>query len=122
MTRVLVVEDDPNLRRLFRLIFAQAGLDVTEASDGREGLCSALDNPPDCIVADSMMPVMSGMEMLIELNRRLPEAPPAILVTAAAEFPPEEEMREAGIVEAVAKPFDFGRVVALVKSLTENRH
>ena len=119
MTRILVVEDDPNLQRLFKLIFAQAGIEVTAASDGREGLETAIADPPDCIVADSMMPRMSVIEMLMELKRQLSKAPPAILVTASAELPSKEEMQEAGIAEAIAKPFDFGRLISLVKKLTK---
>lgn len=120
MKKVLVVEDDPHLRRLFMVLFERAGLEVCEAEDGVAGLEAALKEKPDCIVSDSMMPRMSGIDMLLRLKRQSPKAVPVIFVTAAAEAPDESSMKEAGIVEVVAKPFDFDRLTALVKHWAED--
>jgi DNA-binding response OmpR family regulator len=119
MKKVLIVEDDPHLRRLFRVLFEQAGLEVFEAEDGLLGIEAALREKPDCIVSDSMMPRMSGIDMLLKLRGQSPQPVPAIFVTAAAEAPDESTQKEAGIVEVVAKPFDFDRLTALVKRCAE---
>jgi len=119
MKKVLVVEDDPHLRRLFRVLFEQAGLEVFEAEDGVSGIEAALKEPPDCIVSDSMMPRMNGLEMLMKLKERLESPIPALFVTAAAQAPDEAQKKAAGIVEVVAKPFDFDRLIASVKRWAE---
>ncbi len=119
MNRVLVVEDDPHLRRLFRVLFEQAGLEVLESEDGVQGFEAALREQPDCIVSDSMMPRMNGLEMLVKLRERLEKPVPAIFVTAAAQAPDETQKKAAGIVEVIAKPFDFDRITASVKRWAE---
>lgn len=119
MKKVLVVEDDAHLRRLLRVVLSGKGFEVLEAEDGEKGLALALTGGIDCILSDAMMPKMGGLEMLTRLRSQRPGGPPALFVTAVAQMPSPEERDAAGIVQTVAKPFDFDRIVVLVKKWTE---
>src|SRR5262249_10437261 len=81
--RVLVVDDDPDVRRHLRGLLETQGWEVDEAGDGREALDRIAQNPPGLILLDLVMPGMDGFEFLVELRRR-PEgrSVPAILLTA----------------------------------------
>lgn len=68
MSRILVVDDEPDLRYLLRPIFEHAGHEVTEANHGAAALDLALAGPPDLIVTDMMMPVMGGAELITRLR------------------------------------------------------
>lgn len=119
MKTVLVVEDDANLRRLLRVVLSGKGFAVLEAEDGVQGLERLAASAVDCILSDAMMPRMGGLEMLRRLRAERGGGPPAIFVTAVAQMPSPEEQAEAGIVQVVAKPFDFDRIVVLIQKWTE---
>jgi len=115
VTTILVVEDDDNLRRLYRLLLGAQGYKVAEAPDGAAGLQMALGVSPACIVTDSMMPAMDGLEMLLHLRRQRPDRTPAIFVTAVTHTPTLEQQEAAGIVAVIHKPFDFDAMIAVVR-------
>lgn len=64
MTRILVIEDDQMLRKIYERVLIKEGYEVDMATDGIEGLKKALENEPDLIVLDMMMPNMNGLEFL----------------------------------------------------------
>jgi CheY-like chemotaxis protein len=64
MTKILIVEDDPQLQRMYVRRFVADGYEVTLAENGQVGLEKALLIKPDLILLDIMMPVMNGLEML----------------------------------------------------------
>lgn len=68
MSRVLLIDDEPSIRELFRYSFEDAGYEVAVAKDGREALDMLQDNIPDFMVLDISMPVMSGTEFIQELK------------------------------------------------------
>ena len=69
MARVLIIDDDPNIRLLARKVLGSLGITVLEAQDGAEGLSLTVNRDPDLILCDVMMPVMDGMEFLREWPR-----------------------------------------------------
>lgn len=74
---VLVVEDDPAVRRMYRMALMLAGFDVVEADDGLAALHQLDDRPPDVVVLDLMLPTMSGLVVQQEIaahahTRRIP--------------------------------------------------
>jgi len=69
MKKILVVEDDANMRKLLVDEFNRQGFKTAEASNGEEGLQLVLDFKPDSIVLDIIMPVMNGAQMLEALRK-----------------------------------------------------
>ncbi|MFC4069944.1 response regulator [Actinoplanes subglobosus] len=68
MARVLVVDDEPDLRFLHHRVLSRAGHEVVEAGDGLAALESVRASPPDLVVTDVMMPVMGGIEFIRRLK------------------------------------------------------
>jgi CheY-like chemotaxis protein len=106
--RVLVVDDDDDIRMLVRLSLERVGgNEVIEASNGREGLERARAELPDAILLDVMMPEMDGPTTVREL-RLLPEttAIPVVLLTAKIQPRDRERFAELPIAGTISKPFD----------------
>ena len=68
MASILIVDDEPDVRFLIRLIFEQAGHQVTEAPNGAAALKHIVEQLPDLVVTDIMMPVMNGAELMARLR------------------------------------------------------
>ena len=75
MVLVLVVDDDPGIRRMLSLTLRSGGYDVTTACDGREALDGMSARPPDAVLLDLQMPVMDGETFLREVRLRGIETP-----------------------------------------------
>ena len=68
MTKVLIVDDEPDLLFLLKMVLETAGYHVVEASDGEEALAKLAEESPDMIITDLMMPVMNGRELIQKLR------------------------------------------------------
>ena len=68
MSRILVVDDEPDLRFILRRIFEKAGHEVADAGHGAEALEFVRESPPELVVTDMMMPVMDGRELIRRLR------------------------------------------------------
>jgi DNA-binding response OmpR family regulator len=113
--RILVVDDDDDIRMLLRELFTRAGYEVTEASDGREALRRIFEAPPALVVLDVTMPEMDGYETL-ERIRDLSEVPVVMLTARTQEL---ERVRglASGADDYVAKPFSRQELLARVQAL-----
>ncbi|HUN59124.1 MAG TPA: response regulator transcription factor [Candidatus Binataceae bacterium] len=116
--KVLVVEDEGDIRELLRYNLAQEGFAVEEAADGAEALDRIARRAPDLLVLDLMLPRMSGLE----LCRRMRSAPetarlPILVVTAKSAEVDRILGLEMGADDYVVKPFSPREVVARVKAL-----
>jgi DNA-binding response OmpR family regulator len=89
--RVLLVEDDPELRRLYKEAFEHAGFDVSEAENGEEAISLVLTNKPHVVILDLMLPRQGGIAAL-RIMRSQPGSRnvPVIILTAL----PNQEYRE----------------------------
>jgi signal transduction histidine kinase/DNA-binding response OmpR family regulator/ligand-binding sensor domain-containing protein len=124
--RVLIVEDNADVRRYVRSILTP-DFEVLTAADGREGLAVARAELPDVVLADVMMPEMGGHEMTRRLRDDPPTAAiPVIMVTARAGTGDEVEGLQVGADDYITKPFDadvlrqrVGGVVVLQERLRE---
>lgn len=104
--RVLLVEDEADIRELIRYSLAQAGLEVEEASDGAEALEKLRGFAPDLIVLDLMLPGMPGLEICRRLRSRADTARLPIMVVSARSNPSEKALGLAmGADDYVTKPF-----------------
>ena len=126
MTRVLVVDDDPDIRTFLRISLELHGYDATEAENGEHGVREALTDPPDLILMDVMMPEVDGVEALRRLRADARTSHlPVILVTARSTPDDKVAGLMAGADDYVTKPFDtnelHARISAMLKRSTEMR-
>jgi CheY-like chemotaxis protein len=111
VSRILVVDDEPDQRFLLRKTFERAGHEVSEAGDGATALVAVRESPPDLVVTDMMMPVMGGAELIRRLRRE--PATAGIPIMAASGDP-----HLAGEADAVlAKPYLLNRLVEVAEDL-----
>lgn len=86
--KVLIVEDDPDVRRLYAIGLNQRGYQVKLAANGAEALVRLQEEKPDVILLDLMMPVMSGWDVLERLSQEDREGIPVIVISGQSS-PPE---------------------------------
>jgi len=117
MTRILVVEDDSDIRVLLVDTIMDMGCDVMEAEDGGAGLRKALAEIPDIIMLDFMMPVMDGLHVLGNLkNDPRTKAIPVIMVSAKGQDADVVKALEAGATGYVTKPWRHGELESVIAS------
>jgi two-component system cell cycle response regulator DivK len=117
--RILVVEDDPDNRRIVAKVLSVEGYDVIEATDGIEALAQARAERPDLILMDLALPNVDGWEA----TRRLKSDPetrsiPVVALTAVAMRGDEEQARAAGCDDYLPKPARPAAIRAVVKKYT----
>lgn len=112
--RILVVDDERNMRNMLELGLAQHGFDVTSAADGAEALDRVRESAFDAIVLDVMMPRIDGTS-LIPMLRRLTEAP-IVMLSARKDAPDQIAALAAGADDYVGKPFNLGELAARLHS------
>jgi CheY-like chemotaxis protein len=116
MPKVLLVEDDNNLREIFQMRLQAEGYNTITAADGEEGLVVSMKEKPDLVIADVMMPKLSGFEM-VENLRSAPEMKDTkvIMMTALGQAEDQARGEKLGVVKYLVKSQvtleDFARVV-----------
>ncbi len=117
--RVLLVDDNEDLRAYMAGIFTSEGYEVDTAADGEEGVDRVIAGAPDLIITDLMMPRVSGIE-LIHRVRRIERfrTTPIILLTARADEQTRQEVRLAGADDYLAKPFHESELLSAARNLT----
>jgi len=116
MTRILIVEDEPAMVSGLRDNFEFEGYEVITAGDGVEGLGRALNDSPDLVVLDVMMPRMSGLDVCKQLKVKKP-ALPIIMLTARGQEVDKVVCLELGADDYVTKPFSIRELLARVKAV-----
>jgi two-component system, OmpR family, response regulator len=114
--RVLIVEDDRNLRGFLRKAFREEGYQVDEAASGDQALGAAFAVAYDCIVLDVMLPGPNGFQVVEEMRGR-GLGTPVLLLTARAELAYRVRGLEGGADDYLAKPFDLPELEARVRAL-----
>jgi two-component system alkaline phosphatase synthesis response regulator PhoP len=114
--KILVVEDEPAMVAGLRDNFEFEGYEVITAHDGVEGLERALDESPDLVVLDVMMPRMSGLEVCKQLRAKRASLP-IIMLTARGQEVDKVVGLELGADDYVTKPFSIRELLARVKSV-----
>ena len=116
--KVLVVDDEADVRKSVRLILSKAGYDVIEAEDGEVGVQTVKsgDNPfsLDAIICDLNMPKMSGMEAIPYFRSQFPSCP-VIVLTGAGTVERANTLFKQGVVEFLTKPIDQSKLLGAVK-------
>jgi CheY-like chemotaxis protein len=126
MRRVLVIEDEADVRLLYRVNLRHAGFEVLEADDGDHGIVAARTHLPDAVILDLMMPRTDGFEVL-EALRSTPVTRDIAVIVITADVRTEDHQRcyELGADVVVTKPFSPETLVSnlyrLVDATDEDR-
>ena len=113
--RILAVDDDDSVLKALSTILRNHGFEVEIARNGKEGLEKAQANPPDLVILDLMMPIMTGHEVLLALKQNSNTAEIPVMILTAAE--PDERIRalQGGAESLMTKPFTEKELAKLVR-------
>jgi DNA-binding response OmpR family regulator len=116
MPKILVVDDDPNIRELVCALLKKDGFEPYEARDGRAALAKMDDVVPELCVVDLMMPNMDGYELTRRI-RKYYENMPVLMLTAKAELSAKAAGFDAGTDDYLTKPFEGDELLMRVRAL-----
>ncbi len=119
MTRVLVIDDEPQILRALRINLSVRGYEVTTAATGAEALRAAADHRPDVVILDLGLPDMSGIEVLAGLRGWL--TVPVIVLSARTDSSDKVEALDAGADDYVTKPFGMDEFLARLRAAVPAR-
>jgi two-component system, OmpR family, KDP operon response regulator KdpE len=113
-SRVLVVDDEPQITRVLKTVLSSQGYDVRTAPEGESALANFREWSPDLVITDLKMPHMDGAE----LCRRIREAStvPIIVLSVNSEKPSKIDALDSGADDYVTKPFDIDELMARVRA------
>jgi DNA-binding response OmpR family regulator len=104
--KVLIIDDDPSLRRLVQVVFDRDGFETFLANEGSEGIRLALTNPPNIIILDIMMEGLHGFEVCKMLRANSSLRRTAIIIISGKSYKPDiDKAMELGADSYVVKPF-----------------
>jgi two-component system, cell cycle response regulator DivK len=120
MTKILLVEDHPDIRDVMRIYLERSGLVVITAKNGKEGVDTAITAKPDFILMNCRMPEMDGWQAT-RILRANPETTNIPILAATAMFEPSDIQRciDAGCSDYIVKPFTFVELERKIKALID---
>ena len=114
--KILVADDEPHILRIVKDKLSNAGFEVASVTNGEDALNAAINEKPDLIMLDVMMPKMSGFEVCQKINAdETIKHIPVILLTARGQESDIKTGLEAGASEYITKPFSPRQMLAKVK-------
>jgi two-component system nitrogen regulation response regulator NtrX len=116
--RILVVDDEAEIRRSVRMILEYEGHDVQEASSGPEALALVQREPPDLVFLDIKMPGMDGLEVLQKM-REMNEALPIVIISGHATVSTAVEATKLGAFDFIEKPLSSERVLVTIRNVLD---
>ena len=118
MPKIMVIDDDANIRAVLKLRLERSAYAVQMVRDGTEALSMVLPNPPDLIILDLLLPKIDGFEVLRNLkSNRLTASIPVIILTARATAACRNKSYTLGASRFFAKPFSPRKLVAEMETL-----
>jgi two-component system response regulator AtoC len=118
--QVLIVDDEPNLRKILAAQLSRDGYDVLTAEDGEQGLAALREHHIDLVVTDLKMPKIDGMQLLREALREDPDLP-IVMITAHGTVDTAVEALKLGAFDYLTKPFDKDEVRQIVGKALKTR-
>ena len=118
MARILIIDDEPSVRRMLRQMLENAGHEVVEAENGRSGLDVFRDRPPDLVMTDIIMPQKEGIQTIAEMRHEAPQVP-VIAMSGGGRTRNLDFLKLAekvGAHSTIAKPF---RMADVLKAVTD---
>ncbi|WP_457555201.1 response regulator [Candidatus Pyrohabitans sp.] len=122
MARIMLVDDEPEIRYITRRILERAGHDVVEAGDGEECLRKLEKERVDLILLDVMMPGIKGWEVCrrIKLDRRMRDIPVVMFTVRTSEGDVEESVKS-GADAHINKPFEMSELIQVVEEILKRK-
>jgi len=117
MSRILIIDDEPQIRSMLRLMLERVGYEVAEAPDGIEGIRRYRENPADLIITDLIMPNKDGIGMIIDLKKEFPKVK-IIAMSGGGVNRPEgylDGAKKLGAARTLTKPIDRDEMLKAVK-------
>jgi two-component system chemotaxis response regulator CheY len=120
MTKILAVDDSASVRQMVMFTLKNAGYEVVDAVDGKDGLSKATQSKFDMIITDLNMPNLDGIEM-ISAVRKLPGCSfiPILMLTTESQAEKKDAGRKAGATGWIVKPFNADQLIAVIKKLVK---
>ncbi len=118
--RVLLVDDEPELRRLLRRSLSRAGFEVVEASHGRAALELARQSSFDVVISDVRMPCMGGLELLERLQLEEPSLP-VVLMSGSDELRNQQTAFDVGAFDYLPKPIKLADIQSVALAAIARR-
>jgi DNA-binding response OmpR family regulator len=116
--RILVVDDEPHIRRVLSAILGRHGFDVTMASDGAQGLDELGAEQVDLVILDLMMPGANGLEILSKIRSDpLRADTPVIILTAKGQDTDRDAALAGGANDFLTKPFSPKKLIARIHEI-----
>jgi len=114
LKKILIVDDDAQMRALIRTLFKREGFITADASDGLHALREFMISQPDIVILDHDMPLMTGIEALKEFKKIVPEIP-VVMFTGSDDEGLKKEAIRAGAHDIIRKPAENEIIVAAVQ-------
>ena len=121
MARILIVDDDQQIRTAFRMILERAGYEVVEAKDGNAALKRFAECPADVVITDIVMPDKDGLEVIMELRRMIPHVK-ILAISGGGRLNPcsyLEMAQNLGADVVLVKPIDTATLLKTVADILE---
>jgi DNA-binding response OmpR family regulator len=121
MARILVIDDDPQVREMLKQLLERAGYEVGVAPDGNAGVKINRADPAQLIITDIVMPGKEGLETIMEFRRHFP-AVRIIAISGGGKIGPHDYLNTAkamGAQKTFAKPFDLPELLSAVWELLQ---
>ncbi len=117
MAKILIVEDEDELRELMAEYLGSVGHDVIQACHGREGIDLFARDPPDLVLSDISMPIMDGYQLLTAIRKQHPGKSPIPFMFLSAHRDRDNELKglRLGVDDYIGKPVDFEILAARVE-------
>ncbi len=122
LMRILVIDDDEQMRVLLRQVMEWSGFSVNDAENGRKGMQIQRRQPADLVITDLIMPEQEGLETISLLKKEFPEVK-IVAISGGGRIGPEAYLpaaRELGADLVFSKPFDVKEFVTAVRGLLGN--
>ncbi|MFZ2398891.1 MAG: sigma-54 dependent transcriptional regulator [Smithella sp.] len=120
MGKILIVDDELNMRLVLSAMLKKEGFDISSASNGREALQILQSNNMDVVITDLKMPDIDGMELLTSISGRNPEIP-VIMITAHGTIATAVEALKKGAFDYITKPFDIDDLKNIISKAIKTR-
>ena len=121
MDRILIVDDELNMRLVLGAMLKKEGYEVASAADGREALQILQSGPVAAVITDLKMPHLSGMELLDRMNAHHPDIP-VIMITAHGTVATAVEALKKGALDYITKPFELEELQSVVAKAIKTRN